>query len=71
MKYLFTFTFSYLRCGVDAKRGVEFRHLARNASTSNSAAESGERSVSTLGSLYYLSKVKYKNDVIQNIWDNI
>ena len=32
MKYLFTFLFSFLRSGVKAKRGVEFRHSIRNAS---------------------------------------
>ena len=32
MKYLFKFIFSYLRSGVEAKRGVEFRHSPRIAS---------------------------------------
>ena len=32
IKYLFTFIFSFLRSGVEAKRGVEFRHSTRNAS---------------------------------------
>ena len=32
VKYLITFIFSFLRSGVEAKRGVEFRHSARNAS---------------------------------------
>ena len=31
MKYLFTFIFSSLRSGFEAKRGVEFRHSTRNA----------------------------------------
>ena len=31
-KYLFTFIFSFLRFGIEAKRGVEFRHSTRNAS---------------------------------------
>ena len=31
MKYLFTFIFSFPRFGVEAKRGVEFRHSTRNA----------------------------------------
>ena len=29
MKYLFTFIFSFLRFGVEAKRGVVFRHSTR------------------------------------------
>ena len=33
IKYLFTFIFSFfLRSGVEAKRGIEFRHSTRNAS---------------------------------------
>ena len=32
MKYLLTFIISFLRFGVEAKRGVELRHSARNAS---------------------------------------
>ena len=32
VKYLFTFIFSFLRSGVEAKRGVEFRHSERNVS---------------------------------------
>ena len=32
MKYLFKLTFSFLRSGVQAKRGADFRHLTRNAS---------------------------------------
>ena len=40
MKYLFEFIFPFLRSEVEAKRGVE------------NSAESGERSVLTLGSLY-------------------
>ena len=32
MKYLFTFIFSFLRSGVEAKRDVELRHSTRNAS---------------------------------------
>ena len=32
VKYLFTYIFSFLRSGVEAKLGVEFRHSARNAS---------------------------------------
>ena len=31
MKYLFKFIFPFLRSGVKAKRGVEFRHSIRNA----------------------------------------
>ena len=31
MKYLFIFIFSFLISGVEAKRGVEFRHSTRNA----------------------------------------
>ena len=31
-KYLLKFIFPFLRTGVEAKRGVEFRHLIRNAS---------------------------------------
>ena len=31
MKYLFKFIFSFLRSGIEAKRGVEFCHSARNA----------------------------------------
>ena len=30
--YLFIFIFEFLRSGVEAKRGVEFRHSTRNAS---------------------------------------
>ena len=45
-KYLFTFKFSFLRSGVEAKRGVKFRH-----SPSSELDGSGERSVLTLGSL--------------------
>ena len=29
VKYLFTFIFSFLRSGVEAKRGTEFRHSTR------------------------------------------
>ena len=36
-----TFIFPFLRSGVDAKRGVEFRHSARNASTVRRKAENG------------------------------
>ena len=32
MKYLFKFIFSFCRSGVEAKLGVEFCHLTRNAS---------------------------------------
>ena len=32
MKYLLKFIFSFLRSGVEAKRGVEFCHSTRNAS---------------------------------------
>ena len=32
MKYLFTFIFSFLRSGVEAKRSTEFRHSTRSAS---------------------------------------
>ena len=32
MKYLLKFIFPFLRPGVEAKRGVEFCHLTRNAS---------------------------------------
>ena len=32
MKYLLKFTFVLLHSGVEAKRGVEFRHSTRNAS---------------------------------------
>ena len=32
MKYLLKFIFLLLRSGVEAKRGVEFRHSTRNAS---------------------------------------
>ena len=32
VKYLFKFTFPFLRFGVEAKRGVELRHSARNIS---------------------------------------
>ena len=32
MKYLFKLTFSFFRSGVEAKRGVDFRYLTRNAS---------------------------------------
>ena len=42
MKYLFKFIFPFLRSGVKAKCGVEFRY---------SCNESGERSILTLGSL--------------------
>ena len=45
MKYLFTFIFSFHHSGVKAKRGVEFRHLTRNAS--QNLAESGERGLSS------------------------
>ena len=31
IKYLFKYIFSFFRFGVEAKRGVEFRHLTRNA----------------------------------------
>ena len=31
MKHLFKFIFSFLRSGVEAKRGIEFRHSTRNA----------------------------------------
>ena len=54
MKYLFKFMFPFLRSGVEAKRGVEFRHSARNASRirkSERFAESRERGVLTVGSL--------------------
>ena len=32
IKYLLTFIFSFIRSGVAAKRGVEFRHSTRDAS---------------------------------------
>ena len=32
VKYLFIFIFSFFRSGVEAERGVEFHHSARNAS---------------------------------------
>ena len=32
MKYLLKFIFPFLRSGIEAKRGVEFCHLTRNAS---------------------------------------
>ena len=32
VKYSFTFIFSFLRSGAEAKRGVKFCHLTRNAS---------------------------------------
>ena len=48
MKYLFTFIFS-ISFGVEAKHGIEFRHLTRNRQNS---AESGEQSVLTLDSAY-------------------
>ena len=49
MKYLLKFIFPFLRSGVEAKRGVEFCY-SRTQCLQNSA-ESGDRSVSTLGSL--------------------
>ena len=45
LKYLLKFIFPFLPSGVKAKRGVEFSHSIRNP------AESGKRSVLTLGSL--------------------
>ena len=33
MRYLLTFIFSFLRAGVEAKRGIEFRHSTRNSSS--------------------------------------
>ena len=47
IKYLFTFIYSFLRSGVETKRGIEFRHSTSNASRT----ESGERSILTLGFL--------------------
>ena len=32
VNFSFTFMFSLLRCGIEAKRGVEFRHSTLNAS---------------------------------------
>ena len=44
MKYLFKCIFPFLRSGVEAMNGVEFRHSTRNGTHAN-LAESGERSV--------------------------
>ena len=41
MKYLFTLMFSFLRSGVEAKSGVEFRHSTRNASRSRRKVGNG------------------------------
>ena len=38
---LFTFIFSFLRCGLEAKRGVEFRHSARSVSRIWQKVENG------------------------------
>ena len=54
VKYLFTFIFPFFRSGVEAKRGVEFRHSTRSDSRINGK---WERCVLTLGSLclpYYV-----------------
>ena len=48
MKYLFTFIYSFLRSGVEAKRDVKFSHYTQCL---QNLAESGERCVLTLGSL--------------------
>ena len=48
-KYIFTFIFSFIRSGVEAKRGVEYRHSTRNASRTRRKV--GKRRVLTLGSL--------------------
>ena len=45
MKYLLKFIFSFLRSSVEVKRGVEFRHSTRNASTK--LAESGGECLNT------------------------
>ena len=50
MKYLFTFIFSFLSSGVEAKRGVEFCHSTPNASRIRQKV-GNERSVLTLDSL--------------------
>ena len=42
MKYLFIFIFSFLRSGVEAKRGLEFRNSTRNASSTRQEVGNGE-----------------------------
>ena len=49
-KYLSKFIFSFLRSGVEAKRGIEFRHSKRNASFVRIPQKVGN-SVVTLDSL--------------------
>ena len=49
IKYVFKFIFRFLRSGVEARSGVEFRHSARNAF--KNSVENLEQSVLTLGSL--------------------
>ena len=39
--HLLTFIFSFLRCGVEAKRGVELRHSTPNASTTQRKVGNG------------------------------
>ena len=64
MKYLFTFIFLFLYSGVEAKRGVEFRHSTRNASRTRQKVENRELNkifcISRARKLKYIPRVRIK-----------
>ena len=67
MEYLFTFIFSFLRSGVEAKHGVEFCHSTCNASRTSWKVGNGVRTLGSLCLLIFECGIQREADDIKRL----